>query len=532
MKMTRHNVFFLALLLSAGVHVYAADDGAAPRPDMTIEQGPFTPDWRSLSEWECPEWFKDAKLGLWAHWGPQCQAETGDWYARGMYVDGSWQNKAHKEKFGDPAEFGFKDVCNDWKAEEWNPDSLVALYKSVGAKYFFALGQHHDNLDLWDSPYQEWNSVNVGPHKDILKGWSEACHKAGLPFGISLHAAHAPMFYEPSRLYDGLTTKADGAGKWWEGLDPQDLYVQTDFEPIPGGEKGGPLAKRWDWQNTTPPTAKFKNNVRNRFMECISTFSPDMIYFDDTVVPFWGIDEQVGMDIVAHYYNHSINAGNDKPQVVAMGKKLLEQHKDALLWDVERGVPSDIQPGYWQTCTCIGTWHYQTGFYNQDKYKKADQVVAMLMDIVSKNGNLLLSIPVKGNGTIDDKEYAILMDLKSWLDINGEAVYGTRPWRVFGEGPLAETTKELSEQGFNESNDYSAADVRYTTKDGNLYATILKWPEGGTFTFRALAGSDVKGVELLGSSAPVEYSLGESGLAVTVPAERPDPIAPVFKIML
>lgn len=508
---------------------------SAQLPDRAVTTGPYTADWESLSEWECPEWFKDAKFGIWAHWGPQCQAESGDWYGRGMYFDGHWQNRFHKEHFGDPAEFGLKDLCNAWKAENWDPEKLVALYKSVGARYFFTLGQHHDNLDLWDSPYQEWNSVNVGPHKDIVKDWADACRKYGLPLGISMHGAHSGMFLEPSRDYDGLLTKEDGKGKWWDGLDPEELYGQ-DFEPSAYWRDEGSIHGRWDWQNTTPPTEKFKRKMKNRVMQCVEAYSPDMIYFDDTVLPFWGCDEQAGLDILADYYNQSAKrGGTGRAEVVAMGKKLHDSHKEAMLWDVERGVPAEIQKDYWQTCTCIGSWHYDRGVYTRGHYKSAARVIAMLMDIVSKNGNLLLSIPVRGDGTLDEKELAILADIKAWLDVNGEGVYGTRPWRVFGEGPTAQDGLKLSAQGFNERNDYSAADVRYTKKgDSTLYATLLGWPDSETVTFRELAhdGKRVKKVELLGCVTPVEFAVTADGLSVTMPAGHARGTAPMFKITL
>ena len=161
-----------------------------PTTDVPIEQGQFEPTWQSLAQWECPEWFKDAKFGIWAHWGPQCQAEAGDWYARHMYFESERQGKYHREHYGNPSVYGLKELCRDWKAENWNPEDLVALYKSVGARYFFTLGQHHDNFDLWDSPYQEWNSVNIGPHRDIVGEWANACKRNGLPLGISMHGSH------------------------------------------------------------------------------------------------------------------------------------------------------------------------------------------------------------------------------------------------------------------------------------------------------------------------------------------------------
>lgn len=168
----------------------------ATAQDVDIMNGAFAQDWDNLSAWQCPEWFKDAKFGIWAHWGPQCQPEDGDWYARNMYFENEEQYNYQLEHYGDPAKFGFKDIIHEWKAEQWDPEELIALYKSVGARYFMALGQHHDNFDLWNSPYQEWNSVNMGPKRDILKGWSNACKKYGLPLGVSMHGSHSWTWHE------------------------------------------------------------------------------------------------------------------------------------------------------------------------------------------------------------------------------------------------------------------------------------------------------------------------------------------------
>lgn len=178
--------------------------------DIKVARGPYTPTWEGLQAWECPEWFKDAKFGIWAHWGPQCEAESGDWYARHMYYEYHWQNHNHVKKYGNPNDFGLMDLCNEWKGENWDPEELVALYKSVGARYFFTLGQHHDNFDLWNSKYQEWNSAKIGPKRDIVKEWADACKKWDLPLGVSMHGSHTWTWLEKSQDYEGNLTKEDG----------------------------------------------------------------------------------------------------------------------------------------------------------------------------------------------------------------------------------------------------------------------------------------------------------------------------------
>ena len=514
----------------------------AQQSNVEVLTGSYEPEWKSLSEWECPEWFMDAKFGIWAHWGPQCHAEAGDWYARFMYYMGSGQQNWHWDHFGDPAEFGLKELCNDWKAQNWDPEKLINLYKSVGARYFMALGNHHDNFDLWNSPYQEWNSVNMGPKRDLLKEWSEACKKAGLPLGVSMHASHAWTWLEPSQEYDGNLTKedgyklnADGTEKWWKGYDPQELYAQNHI-PSDGWRNSGTIHSQWEWQNgASLPSEEYKQKFQNRVLQCINDYQPDMIYFDDTAMPFYGCDDNIGKNILAHYYNHSAALHGGTPQVVVTGKQLDTDQKNYMLWDVERGIPDRMQEKYWQTCTCIGSWHYDQAVYNNNSYKSAAQVVRMLVDIVSKNGNLLLSVPVRSDGTIDEKEQAILADIKAWMDVNGESIYGTRTWKTFGEGPLAEASNPLNSQGFNEGQAYSSRDVRYVQKDGKVYATIMAWPSSEKFTFESFSitseyySGKVTGVELLGHGS-VEYTQGINGLTVTLPAEHPNEIAPVLAI--
>ena len=524
---------FMAAVALLGCALSA--NGQKPTENVTVEQGWFLPTWESVSDWECPEWFKDAKFGIWAHWGPQCQAEDGDWYARFMYYQGSGQYNWHVSHFGNPQEYGLKELCRDWKAADWNPEELITLYKSVGARYFFTLGQHHDNFDLWNSPYQEWNSVNIGPKRDIVGEWSAACKKAGLPLGVSMHGSHAWTWLEPSQQYDGNLTAADGNGQWWEGYDPQELYTQQHAHST-NWNNSGTIHSQWDWQNgASLPSEAYKQKFQNRVLQCINDYQPDMLYFDDTVLPFYGCDEQVGLNILSHYYNNSAARNNGQQQVVVMGKILDESKKEALLWDVERGVPDRIQEKYWQTCTCIGSWHYDINVYNRGGYKSAQQVVDMLIDIVSKNGNLLLSVPVRGNGTIDDKERDILQDIKVWMDQNAESIYGTRPWKTFGEGPLADAVNPLNAQGFNESNNYSSKDVRYVQRNDSLYATIMRWPAvGSSFVFKSLGyasqyyNGKVKDVKLLGYGE-VKFSQDLDGLNVSIPKQT-NQIAPVFVI--
>lgn len=512
-----------------------------------METGKYAPNWESLSQYEVPEWFRDAKFGMWAHWGPQCVEGSGDWMARGMYQEGSKQYKYHREHYGHQSEFGFKDILPLFTAEKWNPDSIVNLYKSLGAKYFFALGNHHDNFDLWDSKYQQWNSKAIGPKRDLLAGWAEACKKAGLPFGVSIHADHAWTFYEPARRYDrhgdmvgvpydGNLTEADGKGKWWEGLDPQKLYVQNHPASF-GSWSDDLLGKQWDWGNGAAlPSEEFATNFYNRTLDVINRYNPDLLYFDTTIVPFYPVSD-AGMKIAAHFYNHNIANNPQNPSAIMLGKILPDSLRNALVWDVERGAPNRILSQPWQTCTCIGNWHYNTSYYEKNRYKSAAQVVKILADVVSKNGNLLLSVPLRGDGTFDEKEGKIILEIGAWLKINGEGIYATRPWIIFGEGPIANADIKLNDQGFNEG-DYlkaGADEIRFTQTPKHLYAIALGWPENNKITVKSLASESkhypgkIKNVELVGYGK-VPFERTATGLIVTLPSDANPSIAPVLKI--
>ncbi|HEY5553245.1 MAG TPA: alpha-L-fucosidase, partial [Opitutaceae bacterium] len=451
--------------------------------------------------------------------------------------------------YGHPSQAGFKDVIHRWKAENWDPDKLVALYKRAGARYFFALANHHDNLDLWNSKYQPWNSVRVGPRKDLIAGWARAARANGLKFGVSVHSAHAWSWYEVAQgadksgefagvPYDGKLTAADGKGTWWEGLDPQDLYEQR-HTPSPRFDDPGSIHERWDWDNgAVLPDAAYCERFYNRTMDLINQHKPDLVYFDDTALPLWPVSD-AGLRLAAHYYNQS-ERESGAADVVVFGKVLREDQKRAIVWDVERGAPNEIQKHAWQTCTCIGSWHYDRSIHEQKRYKSAHNVVQMLADIVSKNGNLLLSIPVRGDGTIDDEELAIVEGIAAWMTVNRDAIFGTRPWKVFGEGPASDGVA-LNAQGFNEGKGkpYTAEDVRYTvSKDGRtLHAIVLERPAGPVAlkslgTSAGLLDRAIAGVELLGTTAPVKWSQGAEALALE-PGELPAGAgAVVFRISL
>ncbi len=511
-----------------------------------VAPGKFQPTWQSLQQYEIPEWYRNAKFGIWAHWGPQCQPEQGDWYGRFMYDEGSEQYTWHVNHYGHPSKAGFKEVINDWKAEHWDPEKLVALYKRTGAQYFFAMANHHDNLDMWNSKYQEWNTLRVGPRKDIIKGWAQAAKKYKLPFGLSVHASHAWTWFETAQRsdkkgpfagipYDGKLTKANGKGAWWEGLDPQALYAQQHKLSENSDNITG-LWNQWNWDNgASIPTQDYCEKFYNRTIDLINQYNPDLLYFDDTGLPLYPVSD-AGLKIAAHYYNHNMATHNGQLSAVLFGKILTEEQKKCMVWDVERGAPDKMQNKAWQTCTCIGDWHYKRSVYENNGYKSAQSVIHTLVDIVSKNGNLLLNIPVRGDGTIDEKEIAILNGIASWMDINKESIFDTRPWKIYGEGPVAEAANPMNGPGFNEGKiKFSAKDIRYNQKGEILYATVLGRPEEKVI-LKALGKTKgngvVKRIEVLGSKEKISWKQDADSVSIQNPKLVPNDLATVFKIYL
>ena len=464
-----------------------------------------------------------------------------------MYIQGSPQNKFHVEHFGHPSQFGFKDIDRIWKAENWDPDELMQLYVKAGARYFVSLANHHDNFDCYDSKHHDWNSVRIGPKKDIVGIWAATARKHGLRFGVTNHSGHAWHWfqtaygYDPEGAlagvpYDGFLKKEDGKGKWWEGLDPQELYTGPNMV-MPKGLTTVKAVQDWHeghdrvWTEAPPP-----NNpafVEKWFLRCqnlLDQYQPDLLYFDNLELPLG----QAGLDIAAHFYNSNMKNHEGRLEAVLNSKGLAPDRVGTMVLDIERGRANKILPAPWQTDTCIGDWHYRRSLYERHEYRTAETVIKMLVDIVSKNGNLLLNIPVRGDGTIDDDERKVLADLAAWMPDNQEAIFGTRPFVVFGEGP-----PDLASTGnFNEdkARPYTAEDIRFTTKRTTLYATALGWPANGKITITKLAkGSqnypkEIERIELLGAKGTLPFTRDGKGLTVTMPEKKPNEFAYVLRI--
>ncbi|HEV2391049.1 MAG TPA: alpha-L-fucosidase [Verrucomicrobiae bacterium] len=458
---------------------------------LPIAPGPFEPTMDSLTNYHCPEWFRDAKFGIWAHWGPQAVPMDGDWYARHLYEQGQEQYRDHLEHYGHPATNGYKDIIPLWKAEKWDPGRLMALYKRAGARYFVSMGSHHDNFFLWNSKLHRWNAVNMGPHKDVVGAWQKAARKQGLRFGVSEHLGASFTWFQASHKSDKTGPLAgvpyDGANPEW-----QDLY----HFPAEPGDTG--------WYSTNP---RWQDQWFDEIKELVDNYHPDLLYSDGGV-PF---GNEVGRSLIAHLYNSDPHRRGMRGQVVYTCK---QKSQGRWVEDLERGVMPGINPYPWQTDTSIGDW-----FYNRHwKYRPITWTIHMLVDIVSKNGNLLLNVVQRPDGSLDADVEQMLHQMADWISIHGEAIYGTRPWLVYGEGPV-----RIKGGSFKEDFAYGAKDIRFTTKGRTLYAIALGWPEDNQLVIKSLAtgGGKIKRVSLLGYKGKLDWIQTETGLVVKLPAEKP-----------
>ncbi len=476
-------------------------------PALKPAAGPYPADWKGLArKYVAPDWWREAKFGAWAHWTPQSMPEAGDWYACKMYQQGAPDYEFHCKNFGHPSEYGYKEICRDWKIDRWKPEELMDLFVEMGARYFVAMGVHHDNFDCWDSAYQPWNSVRVGPMQDIVGTWEKAARAKGLRFGIGFH--HSPgrtwgqfmqVRYRGDKTgpkagmpYDAMMTVLDGKGKWWEGMDPVDLYGY----PHMGGEvRNSPFSNQFMW----------------RVDDAISKYHPDLIYFDEhagDALEDLHIHMGLGFlapTLAANFYNKSLAWNGGKMDVVLNLKgigghynsfsnhmELLPFVDRSLVKSTEAKVEKEITPYSFQTETSIADWHYRTG----QKYIPANQLVRLLVENVCRNGTMLLNITQHGRGDLDPEAVTACKEVGAWLKVNGEAIYDSRPFEVFGE-----------------------QNIRYTRHNGFVFATVMGWPAGNRLRLPALrAGGATFGkvskVEMLGSAAPLVFHQDENGLEV------------------
>ncbi|MGA2408298.1 MAG: alpha-L-fucosidase [Bacteroidales bacterium] len=474
----------------------------------TAQNDHFKPTDESLKQYQYPDWFRDAKFGIWSCWGPQAVPRQGDWYARRMYQVKDPAYKYHLEHYGHPSVFGYKDIIPLWKAEKWDPDKLMALYKKAGAKYFVVLAVHHDNFFLWDSKLNDWNSVNMGPKKDVVKIWQQVAKKQGLRFGVSEHLGASYTWFQVSH---GADKEGPKAGVPYDGadMDYQDLYHAKTTQD------------NKDWLTKNPA---FQLEWYKRIKELVDNYQPDLLY-SDSKMPF----EDVGRTLISHFYNQDIIKNNGKLEAVYNCKQPSEG-----MWieDLERGVKDTISQYPWQTDTSIGDWYYRTG----QKYKTATEVIKMLVDIVSMNGNLLINVVQTPEGDLEPDMIAILEEIGAWTEANGEGIYGSRPWKIYGERPTG--AQVVKSGNFNEEKvKYSAGDVRFTTKGSTLYAYCLGKPETDII-IKSLGKSSklehkaIASITLLGSSEKIEWKYTSAALVIKKPVKMPGWQVLGFKIEL
>lgn len=507
-------------VLSAGpILLIRKSSGATP---LQLAKGPFTATRESLTRYRVPEWFRDAKLGLWAHWGPQSAPEQGDWYARNMYLEGSPVYQWHVRQFGHPSKVGYKDVIPTFRAEKWEPERLMDLYVKAGAKYFVSMGVHHDNFDLWNSKYQpRWNAVAAGPRKDIVGIWREAARQRGLKFGVSEHLSNSFDWFASAHRSDKMGSYA---GMPYDGADPADADLYHSYQGMPAdfAQSAAPMGR------AAPDSWKLE--YFNRIKDLITQHEPDLLYTDGPI-PF----EEYGLSLVAHHYNVSAQRHGGRVEAIYTSKRREDCAEGTCALDLERGIVDRIWPEPWQTDTCIGNWHYKRDI----TYKSPKILVDMLVDIVSRNGNLLLNFPLPGTGALDERELAVLSSLTDWMAVNGEGIYATRPWRVHGEGPSVMPPPEQQGQlGFNEGRrkDLTAEDVRFTVKGKALFAFVMGWREAPariqTLALKSPQPVKVHNVEMLGHKGKLKWVQGDTELTVDMPPEKPCDHAVTLKVTI
>jgi alpha-L-fucosidase len=477
--------------------------------DRIGHEGKFRPDWNSLSAYEAPEWYKDAKFGIFIHWGVYSVPAYGsEWYPREMYLQGSDTNKHQVAKYGPLTQFGYKDFIPMFKAEHYDPAAWATLFKNAGAKYVVPVFEHHDGFQMYNSDLSDWTAYKMGPHRDLWGDLAKQVRAQGLHLGASSHRIEHDWFLnggrqQPSDVNDPKYAAFYGPAQ-----------IQKIDKPDHDGEG---LAN--DWTYVSPAYA---NDWLARSAEIVEKYHPDLIYYD------WWIGQASVRPYLAKfaafYYNES--SKNGPVGIINYKSEAMEDHSAVL--DLERGQLAGIHPTYWQTDTSVSNQSW--GYIEHDTFKTPAFIVHQLVDIVSKNGNLLLNIGPRSDGTIPDEVQQVLLGVGAWLKINGDAIYGTRPWRTYGEGP----TKPVPGQ-FHDTDvlNYTAQDFRFTTRGKDLFAIELAWPTGTEAVVKSLAAPEApkaEAVHLLGSPAALNFTQSADGLHIELPPKPADQPAYAFRI--
>jgi alpha-L-fucosidase len=526
--------------------------------DIPIVEGPFEPTWESIEKnyHGEPAWLREAKFGIWVHFGPQSAGESGDWYARNLYKPGHWAYKNHLEKYGHPSEVGYKEVLRDWNPSKLDPAALTKIYEDAGARFLMIQGVHHDNYDLWNSKYQPWNSVNIGPKRDLIGEWTKACRAEGMHFGVTFHHEYTWWWWQTAFgcdtvggksgfPYDGNLSLADGKGKWWEGYDPCMLYG-IDLREYKGVIK----AANSGW--SPPPAGIFTNHLNFakwyttqwalRMMDVVEHYDPDFIYTDGTVQgPFTGNGTGTGVKtnamplVMADYYNRTLQR---RGKVNTFSIVKFRHKTNGTVNTEEHGIPANINTNQpWIAEAPVGDWFYAPNFTYD-----AGMMIRYIIEAIARDGNVALCISILPDGSLDEGSINMLKEVGVWMRQNGEAVYGSRAWTIPGEGEMVNGKLKMLPGGKlgrkHADFKFSNQDFRFTIgKNGSLYAFCMTVPESGTQLKIKSIGTDVKYLDkpvktlkLLGYDGKLEWEQKADGLIINCPKKLPFATSIVFKI--
>lgn len=514
--------------------------------EIDITDGPFRGNWESIEANYpgIPEWLRDAKFGIWVHFGPQAAGQSGDWYARNLYKEEHQAYANHLKNYGHPSKIGYKDVLHNWHPDSLKPEYLTDLYHRAGARFLMLQGVHHDNYDLWDSKYQQWNSVNIGPHRDLLREWADACRKCGMRYGVTFHHEYTWWWWQTAFgadshgeyagvPYDGHLMPEDGKGQWWEGYDPRLLYGidLREYETVDekahspwSPPKAGIFNRHLDYAKW------YVTQWARRIMDVTENYDPDFIYTDGTVQgPFTGNGTGTGFKsnamqhVMADYYNKML-----KKRGKVDGFSIIKFRKptNGAVNTAEFEFPDTINTSQpWIREAPVGDWYYAPGFTYD-----SGMMIRFIIEAIARDGNAALNICLLPDGSIEPDCIRMLEEVGAWMDRNGDAVYGSRAWHTLGEGVITDgKLRTLPGGGLNKRHadfEFSSEDFRFTLgKDDSLYAFCMTVPEGGTIlNIKSLAhgGKDVpeiKNVTLLGHEKPLTWSQTDKGLSVTLPSD-------------
>jgi alpha-L-fucosidase len=526
--------------------------------DLPIAPGPFSPTWESIEKNYPgePAWLRDAKFGIWVHFGPQAAGESGDWYARKMYVPGTTAYENHLKKYGHPSESGYKEVLRDWNPKKLDPAKLTQIYKDAGARFLMIQGVHHDNFDLWNSHYHQWNSVNLGPKRDLIGEWASACRADGMRFGVTFHHEYTWWWWQTAFgsdndgdqkgiPYDGHLTLADGKGKWWEGFDPRLLYG-IDLREYKGVAK----AANSPW--SPPPPGIFTNRLPYarwyatqwalRMMDVVDQYNPDFIYTDGTdQQPFSGRGTGTGIKadamqrVIADFYNRALER---RGKVDTFSIVKFRKRTNGTVTTEEFGIPAEIKTDQpWIAEAPVGDWFYAPGFTYD-----SGMMIRYIVESVARDGNACICVSLLPDGSLDEGSQRMLKEVGAWMRCNGEAIYGSHAWKIPGEGDIENGKLRMlpgGKLGRRQADfKFSARDFRFTVgKNGSLYAFCLTVPEPGTQLKITSLGAGahtssqpIHSVKLLGYDGSLKWEQRTEGLIITCPKEMPFATSVVFEI--